>query len=67
MQVTRTAPRQNGWLTDAIKTARSFLPGGPPTVNITTAAPQQSPPWVMPAILVGGGVIALALFSRKKR
>ncbi len=56
----------DGWLTDAINTAKKIIPGqgSAGTVNVTLP-PQPTPTWVLPALVIGGGIAILAIFKRK--
>lgn len=59
--------RVGGWLTDTLNVAKSLIPGQKaPTVNVTYPA-NPTPGWVMPAILVGGAVVAVGLFTSRRR
>lgn len=63
----RTVPRTGGWLTDSLKVVQRLLPGQQPTTINVQAPAASTPGWVLPAILVGGGVIAVAMFTGRRR
>ena len=58
-----------GWLTDTLKTAAStaknLLPGSNPSRVVVNVPAAETPAWVVPAMVVGVGVIAFALLKRK--
>ncbi len=66
---TRGTPLMHGWLTDAIragtKIATTVTGGsGAPTINVNSGGTAQSPPWLLPVLLAGGGLMAFAFLKK---